>query len=61
MCRPTIEDVQTDSGTNQCPECDGHAITNLKEMICEDAGFVIEEHRLDNGPEWRVCDEDERE
>ncbi len=55
------EDVQTDSSTNQCPECDGHVTTNVKETVCEDCGLVIEEQRLDHGPEWRAYDEDKRE
>jgi transcription initiation factor TFIIB len=55
------KDVHTESSANQCPECDGHATTNLKETVCEDCGLVIEEQHLDRGPEWRVYDEDERE
>jgi hypothetical protein len=56
-----IEDVQTESSGNQCPECNGHVTTNVKETICEDCGLVIEEQRLDHGPEWRAYDADERE
>jgi len=55
------EDIQTDGSTNQCPECDGHVTTNVKETVCEDCGLVIEEQRLDHGPEWRAYDADERE
>jgi transcription initiation factor TFIIB len=55
------EDVQTDLSTNQCPECDGHVSTKVKETICEDCGLVIEEQRLDHGPEWQAYDEDGRE
>ena len=55
------EDVQTDAESNQCPECDGHVITNIKETVCEDCGLVIDEQRLDHGPEWRTYDADERE
>lgn len=55
------EDVQTDSSTNRCPECDGHVTTNVKETVCEDCGLVIQEQRLDHGPEWRADDADERE
>jgi transcription initiation factor TFIIB len=55
------EDVQTNSSTNQCPECDGHVTTNIKETVCEDCGLVIQEQRLDHGPVWRGYDEDERE
>nr|WP_244605463.1 TFIIB-type zinc ribbon-containing protein [Halorhabdus rudnickae] len=52
---------KTDSSTNQCPECDRHVTTNVKETVFEDCGLVIEEQRLDNGSEWRAYDEDERE
>jgi transcription initiation factor TFIIB len=55
------EDVQTESSGNQCPECNGHVTTNVKETVCEDCGLVIEEQCLDHGPEWRAYDADERE
>ena len=55
------EDVQTDTESNQCPECDGRVTTNAVETVCEDCGLIIEEQRLDHGPEWRGFDEDERD
>ncbi len=55
------EDVQTEASANQCPECDGHVTTNVKETVCEDCGLVIEEQRIDHGPEWRAYDVEERE
>ncbi|UIP01686.1 transcription initiation factor IIB family protein (plasmid) [Halobaculum sp. CBA1158] len=55
------EDVRTESSANQCPECDGRVTTNAVETICEDCGLVIDEQRIDHGPEWRGFDEDERE
>jgi transcription initiation factor TFIIB len=54
------EDVQTNSSTNRCPECDGRVTTNSVETICEDCGLVIGEQRIDHGPEWRSQDQDER-
>mgnify|MGYP000170996018 CR=1 FL=1 len=54
------EDVQTNSSTNPCPECDGRITTNLVETICEDCGLVIDEQRIDHGPEWRTHDQDQR-
>ncbi|GAB7011348.1 transcription initiation factor IIB family protein [Halorubrum trueperi] len=54
------EDVQTESNPNQCPECDGRVTTNTVETVCEDCGLVIDEQRIDHGPEWRAFD-DERE
>ncbi|MFT4923140.1 MAG: transcription initiation factor TFIIB [Haloarculaceae archaeon] len=55
------EDVRTESSANQCPECAGRVTTNAVETVCEDCGLVIDEQRIDNGPEWRAYDEDERE
>jgi len=55
------EDVQTDSSANQCPECDGRVTTNAVETVCEECGLVVDEQRIDHGPEWRAFDKDERE
>ncbi|GAA0263542.1 transcription initiation factor IIB [Halobacterium noricense] len=55
------EDVQVDSSPNQCPECNGRVTTNAVETVCEDCGLVIDEQRIDHGPEWRAYDDEERE
>jgi transcription initiation factor TFIIB len=55
------EDVQTDSSAKQCPECDGRVTTNAVETVCEDCGLVVDEQRIDHGPEWRAFDEGKRE
>jgi len=55
------EDVQTESNANQCPECDGRVSTNAVETVCEDCGLVIDEQRIDHGPEWRAYDDEEGE
>ena len=52
------EDVRTESRANQCPECDGRVTTNAVETVCEDCGLVIDEQRIDHGPEWRAYDEE---
>jgi transcription initiation factor TFIIB len=52
------EDVPTDN-TTACPECNGRVRTNSVETTCEDCGLVIEEQRIDHGPEWRTFDDDE--
>ena len=54
------EDVQSGTEQNQCPECGGCVSTNSVETVCEGCGLVIEEHRLDRGPEWHSYDEVER-
>jgi transcription initiation factor TFIIB len=53
------EDVQADD--NQCPECGGRVATNVVETVCEDCGLVIDEQRIDHGPEWRSCNADEKQ
>ena len=55
------EDVRTESSANQCPECDGRVSTNAVETVCEDCGLVIDEQRIDHGPEWRAYDDEECE
>ncbi|GAA5434826.1 hypothetical protein Hjap01_04318 [Haloarcula japonica] len=55
------EDVRTETSANQCPECDGRVTTNAVETVCEDCGLVIDEQRIDHGPEWRAYDDEERE
>ena len=55
------EDVRVGSSANQCPECDGRVTTNAVEAICEDCGLVIDEQRIDHGPEWRAYDKEECE
>lgn len=53
------EDV-SNGGTTPCPECKGQVRTNSVETICEDCGLVIDEQRIDHGPEWRTHDQDQR-
>ena len=55
------EDVQADEQAGQCPECDGRITTNAVETVCEDCGLVIDEQRIDHGPEWREYDDEECE
>ncbi|UPV75228.1 transcription initiation factor IIB family protein [Halorussus limi] len=52
------EDVQDES--NQCPECDGRVTTNVAETVCEECGLVLEDERIDHGPEWRSFSDDEQ-
>ncbi|WP_136591330.1 transcription initiation factor IIB [Salinigranum halophilum] len=55
------EDVRAESSATQCPECDGRVTTNAFETVCEDCGLVIDEQRIDHGPEWRAYDDEEYE
>ena len=47
------EDVQTISSTNQCLGCKGHHY-RFVETIFEGCGLIIDEQRIDHGPEWKV-------
>ncbi|MWG35379.1 transcription initiation factor IIB [Halomarina oriensis] len=51
----------TTQQTKRCPECDGVVRTNCRETVCEDCGLVLDEQRIDRGPEWRPFDAAERE
>ncbi|MHA1265466.1 MAG: transcription initiation factor IIB [Candidatus Helarchaeota archaeon] len=45
-----------------CPECGGQNIIKdpaRGEVICGDCGLVIEEHIIDQGPEWRAYESKE--
>lgn len=37
-----------------CPDCDGRIRSEEGETVCGGCGLVLEEHRIDNGPEWRM-------
>ena len=40
----------------ECPDCSSTGILDEAhaELICEDCGFVLDDQRIDHGPEWRV-------
>ncbi|WP_089649957.1 TFIIB-type zinc ribbon-containing protein [Halobacterium hubeiense] len=42
----------------KCPECDGRIRADGGERTCEDCGLVVEERRIDHGPEWRTFEDD---
>jgi transcription initiation factor TFIIB len=42
-----------------CPECAGNLVTDGGEISCTDCGLIIEDQRLDHGPEWRSFEGDE--
>lgn len=39
--------------TRSCPECAGTLRVEGTETVCGECGLVVEEDRLDRGPEWR--------
>jgi transcription initiation factor TFIIB len=43
----------------ECPECSGRLNTDGTETVCGECGLVVDEYRIDHGPEWRsFADED---
>ncbi|HEC86701.1 MAG TPA: transcription initiation factor IIB [Thermoplasmatales archaeon] len=56
--RPTIEEI------TRCPECGSTHLTRdyaRGELVCEDCGLVIDENFIDQGPEWRAFDSEQKE
>nr|WP_226042827.1 transcription initiation factor IIB family protein [Natrinema sp. DC36] len=49
------EGVQTTTTT--CPDCGGSVRTIDRETICEDCGRILEDTKLDRGPDWGRHDE----
>src|SRR3989441_3179354 len=50
--------------TTQCAECRGdHLVRDYSraEIVCEDCGLVLDDMIIDEGPEWRAFDSDQRE
>ena len=47
----------------ECPECGGDVAREAErgETVCEECGLVVEEDRIDPGPEWRAFDQRTRE
>jgi transcription initiation factor TFIIB len=41
----------------RCPECNGRVDDAGEETFCEECGLVIDEDRVDRGPEWRSFDD----
>ncbi|MFC6614938.1 transcription initiation factor IIB family protein [Halopenitus salinus] len=53
-------DVSTDTAAT-CPECSGRVRPNTIETVCEDCGLVVDDQRIDYGPEWRSFEKTERD
>ena len=49
---------------SQCPECGSkHLARDYErgELVCSSCGLVLDEHFIDQGPEWRAFDHEQRE
>jgi transcription initiation factor TFIIB len=44
-----------------CPECSGNLVQEHGERVCRDCGLVVEDDRIDRGPEWRAFDAAEKD
>ena len=42
-----------------CPECSGSLVTEGGEISCSSCGLIIDEQRVDRGPEWTSFADDE--
>jgi transcription initiation factor TFIIB len=42
-----------------CPECEGSLDASGDETVCVDCGLVVDEYRIDHGPEWRSFADDD--
>jgi len=48
----------------RCPECGSTNLVcdyELAEIVCQDCGIVIRSNMMDQGPEWRAFDSEQRE
>jgi len=55
---------QTIEETMSCPRCNNTHLTkdySRAELVCEKCGLVIDTEMIDQGPEWRAFDSEQRE
>ncbi len=48
-----------ETAADGCPECEGRLRTTSDETVCSRCGLVVDEHRIDHGPEWRSFADEE--
>jgi transcription initiation factor TFIIB len=53
--------MQGKNAKNKCRECDGKLVQLEGETLCKSCGLVVEEDRIDHGPEWRSAEESDEE
>jgi len=53
---------ETPSRVSACPGCGGNIITDEdRKRVCSDCGLIIDEDKIDRGPEWRAFSNQEYE
>ncbi|MDY6774515.1 MAG: transcription initiation factor IIB [Halobacteria archaeon] len=58
------EEVNKESEELECPECGSDSLIEdpeRGETVCQDCGLVVDEGHIDQGPEWRAFDSEERD
>jgi transcription initiation factor TFIIB len=56
--RQKIEEI------TRCPECGSHHLSkdySRAELVCRNCGYILDENMIDQGPEWRAFDSEQRE
>jgi len=54
---------QFEKATVECPECGSHTLVHdyeRAELVCNECGLVVDADFIDQGPEWRAFDHDQR-
>jgi len=56
------EEKESEKDTKECPECSGDVIhdSSIGEVACEDCGLVLDDQKIDHGPDWRAYNQQER-
>jgi transcription initiation factor TFIIB len=49
----TTQTDELDAGAQNCSECGGEIDVSADERFCSACGLVVEQSRIDHGPEWR--------
>ncbi|PSQ42532.1 transcription initiation factor IIB 3 [Halobacteriales archaeon SW_7_68_16] len=60
----TEHESASEEGVRECPECESDQLvksTDRAELVCDDCGLVVEEEKIDPGPEWRAFNHEERQ
>ncbi len=58
------KDESSEPGQLECPECGSTDFSEDQEkgeLICSDCGLVLDENRVDESPEWRAFNAEQRE
>ena len=61
--READQTTDTGHGQEKCPECHGQLVADHEhgETACRECGLVVDEAKVDRGPDWRAFDSQERD